>query len=133
MTSNATASTEEEKPLLTPSVGEAKSKEDTKKVEEAAGPAPVPSVGETEVKEATGESSVAEKPTPTVVLKETETKRQVSEETTDKPEISSLDALSLLKANKKTKKEVNAADKITTPNAHDVLLGRGKPVSHHFW
>ena len=43
------------------------------------------------------------------------------------------DDLAALKTNKKNKKVLNPKDLIKTPNKHDVLLGRGKPVSWHFY
>lgn len=39
------------------------------------------------------------------------------------------DTTASLKPNKKNKKLLNPKDLIKTPNKHDVLLGRGKPVS----
>ena len=38
-------------------------------------------------------------------------------------------ALSSLKAKKKAQKQIEPSNMIKTPNVHDVLLGRGKPVS----
>ena len=47
----------------------------------------------------------------------------------DGPMLSS--ALSIMNANKKSRKKIDRSNIIETPNVHDVLLGRGKPVSKH--
>ena len=59
------------------------------------------------------------------------TEESSTEEKTTEPnaaEITGESALAALKAKKK-KKKIDPKDIIKTPNVHDVLLGRGKPVS----
>lgn len=78
------------------------------------------------VGEESGVAPVAEEPTA-----EKETKEDSSIKTAEQTNKSSTEAPSL-KSNKKNKKTLNPKDLIKTPNKHDVLLGRGKPVSPHF-
>ena len=91
---------------------EQKSNDETTKIAEgASNSVPIESVGET-----TSETPVAEKQT-------------VGKQTIE--EVSGETSLLSLKANKKNKKALNPKEVIETPNVHDVLLGRGKPVSRH--
>ena len=57
-----------------------------------------------------------------------ETKEQIPEETAEQTNKSS-ESSSNVKSNKK---QVNPSNAIKNPNVHDVLLGRGKPVSRLF-
>ena len=114
MTSNE--KTEETKIVLdTVDDREQKSNEEKKQVQEN-------SNGES-VGEESGVAPVAEEPTTGK-----ETKEDSSIKTAEQTGKSSTGGPSL----KSNKKILNPKDLIKTPNKHDVLLGRGKPVSRHF-
>jgi hypothetical protein len=85
------------------------------------GPAELLVQGET----TSGESSV-EKPT---VGEETKEQQVAGETAVQTIGTSGASALAAMKANKKNQKKIDSSNIIKTPNVHDVLLGRGKPVS----
>jgi len=107
-----------------------KPNEGTKKAEEGSNSSLVESVvgnnisDEAGESEATGETSIAEKLTDGI-----EAKEQVP--MTAKETSSGSDKLSYQLSNKKNKKQSSPSNAIKTPNAHDVLLGRGKPFQNH--
>jgi hypothetical protein len=104
---------------------EQKSNEGINKAEEGSNSSPVASVKGNVIREATGESeatgetSIAEKLTVGM-----ETKEQVPKETAKQT--------SSEKSNKRNKNQLISWHTIKAPNDHDVLLGRGKPVSQLF-
>jgi hypothetical protein len=77
--------------------------------------------------EATGEMSIAEKLTDGM-----ETKEQVPKVTAKETSSGSDLLVSYKLSNKKNKNQSSPSKAIKTPDVHDVLLGRGKPVSQLF-
>lgn len=102
-----------------------KPNEGTKKAEEGSNSSLVESVVGNNISDEAGETSIAEKLTDGI-----EAKEQVP--MTAKETSSGSDKLSYQLSNKKNKKQSSPSNAIKTPNAHDVLLGRGKPVSQLF-
>jgi len=108
-----------------------KPNEGTKKAEEGSNSSLVEAVvgnnisDEAGESEATGETSIAEKLTDGI-----EAKEQVPK-VTAKETSSGSDKLSYQLSNKKNKKQSSPSNAIKTPNAYDVLLGRGKPFQNH--